>query len=138
MQRVIGGHGGNERGGSISLRHRWDDTWIEVETDTAPFRPEHEEESRALSTWFSLTISRAQLDPKNFPMTVKIEREVIDIEVDSAAIKFIMFGSGSDWMGFGRVSDRTVRLDVRGAQLQSLALKTVDPQAEYFSPWRDE
>lgn len=135
MRRMIGGHGGNDRGGSIALRHRWDDTWIEVETDTASFRPEREEELRAISTWFSLRIGRTHLDPNDFPISVEIEREVVDIQVDSKAIKFVVFGTGSNWMGFGRVGDRTVRLDIREAQLQSVTLKSVDPQADYSSPW---
>jgi hypothetical protein len=138
MQRMIGGHGGSDRGGHLSLRHRWDQTWIEVETDTSPPRPATEEEGRALSSWFTLAIASAQFEPGNFPLTVEIHRKVTRVNVNGELVEFVMFGNGQNWMGFGRVAERTVRLDVRGAVLSDLDLVSIDPEVKYFSPYKND
>lgn len=128
MYRSVGGSGWSNGSPRLRLRHRWDEAWVEVETDTAS-RSFDSEVRRAKTEWSMIHAGNPPSD-----VEIDIEQRNVELPVDGEAIPFTVLGDEVRWIGFGRVGERTVKVDSRGCTTDEVDLVEVDPEAMYVFP----
>jgi hypothetical protein len=125
MRRHFGGWGLGTDSANIGLRHAWNSSEVEVETDTYAGRDE-DEDRRALSNWLSNHVALNQERSLQFPVRLEVDRRYVDVTVVGRSQRFALIGSPERWFGYARIGDRTVRVDSRNCAPESLEIVPVD------------